>query len=317
MPSSGANIDPTTLSVQDINASELVEHSGMEGGYIGLSGQYYEFARQIGARTVVIPDYGTYFIYWLPEKWSDLEKKRVMMLLHGHDGTAAPRLYDVYENAKRYGFGMVSIQWGWRPRMEEDYRYLDETVEGMGVGYHIMELALEYIEHRHNVDKHLSAWNGFSRGSGSSIAYAYLDRKSGNNYFQLFMGIAGGLNLGSPLVSGLVKGEYGESPVTGKRFYLWCGTADMVAQERLIEGLPDTVCGRQELSAAALEDRGGVIEGFTATPEGDHMTWNRQAELQVEAIQLWLSERVRRVMARPIPRWNRHVLHVHFARGYA
>lgn len=287
-PSPATIKDPTTLVVQEIDVSKLKEHQQGDFEYPGMSGRFYDLAIERGAKAVVIPEYGTHFIYWLPDNWENLEQQRVMILMHGHDGTAAPRLDDVYENAVEYGFGMVSIQWGWRPGRGQEYRYLDETIEGMKVSYHIMEIALEYIELHHGVDKELSAWNGFSRSSGHSIVYAYLDKESGNNYFQLFMGIAGGLNLLTPFIGGLADGDYGPEPVKGKNFYLWCGTADKIKGEKRIEGYPDTVCGRQELSERILRERGGVIKGFTATPNGGHMTWNRRPELQREAIDIWL-----------------------------
>jgi hypothetical protein len=286
----GAGIkDPTTLAVQDIDVSELREHQEGDLKYPGMSGSFYDLAIERGAKAVVIPEYSTHFIYWLPDNWSDLNEKRVIILMHGHDGTAAPRLNDLYESAAKYGLGMVSIQWGWRPGKGQEYRYLDETVDGMKVSYHIMEIALDYIALHHGVDKGLSAWNGFSRSSGHSIAYAYLDKESGNNYFQLFMGIAGGLNIVTPFIGGLADGEYGEDPVKGKAFYLWCGTADEIKEERKVEGYPDMVCGRQELSKDILVERGGIIKGFTATPNAGHMTWNSKSELQEEAIEIWLS----------------------------
>ena len=85
-----------------------------------------------------------------------------------------------------------------------------------------------------------------------------------------------------------MDGEYGEVPVKGKAFYLWCGTADEVTEERKVEGYTDMVCGRQELSKEILDERGGLIKGFTATPEAGHMTWNSKPELQREAIEIWL-----------------------------
>jgi hypothetical protein len=284
--------DPLSLRLQDVDVTRLREHKQSDPEYPGMAGRYYDLAVERGARTVIVPEYGTYFLYWLPDDWSALEEKRVLAVMHGDDGTAAPRLHDLYEHAFEYGFGLASIQWGWRPSPGEDYRYLDETVEGMKVSYHIMELALEYIDRHHGLEETLSAWNGFGRSSGHSIVYAYLDKASGNNYFQLFMDIAGGLNATMPFVRGVVDGDYGPQPVRDKRFYLWCGTADDLKESPGTDGSSDTVCASQESSQQALVARGGVIAKFSALPDAGHMTWNSEPELQKEAIDIWLQETV-------------------------
>lgn len=140
----------------------------------------------------------------------------------------------------------------------------------------ILEIALEYLDLHYTVDKQLSCWNGFSRGSGSSIAYAYLD-KNGGKYFTLFMGIEGGLNINVPFIADLVHGKYGETPVEGCYFYLWCSTADK-------EGV---TCERVTKSATILKERGGV--DVVVTPDGGHMLWNNSPELQGDAVTLWMN----------------------------
>ena len=281
--------DPTTLTEQSIDISNLKEYEPGDIRYPGMSGKYFDLALERDSKAVVIPEYSTHFVYWLPPGWENLEEKRILFLFHGHDGTAAPRLNDLYDNALAYQIGVVSIQWGWRPEKGEDYRYLDETVEGMHVAYHIVEIALDYIEAHHGVDKNLSAWNGFSRSSGHSIVYAYLDTESGNGFFQLYMGIAGGFNIRTPFIEQLVNGEYGEKPVEGKNFYLWCGTSDEATDERVIEGYPNSVCERQQLSRDILLERGGTVMKLRATPDAGHMTWNSKPKLQTEALELWLN----------------------------
>jgi hypothetical protein len=279
--------DPTTLSVQSINQQDLHLHQIGDPIYPGMSGEFYDLAVERGAQSVIIPQYSTYFMVWLPPEWGDLPEKRLLFLYHGHDGTAAPRLNYLFENATKYQFGMVSVQWGWRPEKEPAYRYLDETENGMRVAYDIVRLALDYIGEHHGVDRNLSAWNGFSRSSGHSIVYAYLDMHSGEPVFQLYMGIAGGFNIRTPFVDGLVNGDYGQQPIEGMRSYLWCGTEDTATGERVIEGIPDSVCERQALSQEIITQRGGEALLFTRTPQAGHMTWNSNPELQVEAIELW------------------------------
>ncbi|MGD2248036.1 MAG: hypothetical protein PVF58_06490 [Candidatus Methanofastidiosia archaeon] len=93
------------------------------------------------------------------------------------------------------------------------------------------------------------------------------------------MGIAGGLNITVPFIADLVDGKYGETPVKGCHFYLWCGTNDK-------NGL---TCERKSESRDILIERGGIIERVVVTPDGGYMTWNNSLELQLEAVNLWVS----------------------------
>ncbi len=282
-------IDPLDLVVTDIDVSDLKEEDIDVYGFSERGADDYEFCQEIGARVVHIPEYSTYFAYWLPDNWDQLEEKRALVMMHGSVANAYAMFPHLYDTAEREEFALISLQWGWVPDNSgsADYVYLHDSEEGLRVAYDLMTVALDYVELHFDLDKELSAWNGFSRGSSASVAYAYLDKESENDYFQLFMSIAGPANSLNSLVANILDGTYGDNALDGKNFYLWCGTANVNVTADSDGEIVNT-CERMTNSFHPLSSLGASVE-FIETEGGEHDTWNESTELQKEAVDLWMS----------------------------
>ncbi len=270
--------DPETLNITNVEIDQLeISTSDMLEIYKSNT-EIYETVKEVGAKVVNIPEYGTFFIFWLPPEWKSLNKKRIMVLMHGKESSAYARLYDLYETAKKEKIGLVSIQWGWPLQKGEDFHYLDKTENGIKVSYELMTIAIEFIDKKFGANKKLSAWNGFSQSSSSSITYAYLDKNNRNNYFRIFISISGAIDPEKPFIKDLIDGKYGKKPLQGKHFYLWAGSVGNKDQEKI-----DKVI----LSKDIIKKQGGIVDKLIITEGGTRITWNSSKPLQGEAIKLW------------------------------
>jgi len=265
--------DPTTIPLQELGTSTFEESEIDRLGIYKTMEEPFDFCNGIGAKVVNIAEYETFFVYYLPEGWEDLEEKKVMVLLHDSDECAYSRIQGLYESAEKYSFAIVSLQWGWRPMKNGDYKYLDQDVL-----YDASIMALRYLEERYDIDEDDVAWNGYGRSGGVSIAQAYYDVEK-NGWFSLFMEISGGLDTSVSMVDDLIEGAYGESPIEGKSFYLWCGTADN-------GGL---TCEDMTLDCDLLVGMGAVVDYFDIGQDMDKTYWNNTPESQEHAIELWLN----------------------------
>ena len=103
--------DPATINLTEVNVSHLTVSPTDNLGVYKHAPDMYRFCQDIGAHIVNIPEYETYFVYWLPDNWDTLEEQRLLILLHGKEGAAYSRINHVYATAAQEDFGMVSIQW--------------------------------------------------------------------------------------------------------------------------------------------------------------------------------------------------------------
>lgn len=273
-------VDPLSLTLAEVSLSDLSESNKDPYGHYANDADYYATCSNIQTKVVSIPQYGTFFCYWLPDNWSSISDKHLMLLLHGSDGTAYGRIAHLYQTASNQGFGIASIQWGWAVKDGEAYQYLHDTETGLRIVYHIMTLALDYIKNAHGLTRSNSAWNGFSMGSSASVAYAWLDREGGNNYIAQFMGIAGPLHMSCDFISNIACGNYGDTILSNQNFYLWCGTADGA------EGPDCTTCENMRPGALLISNRQANLV-FIETEGADHMGWNQSGSLQAQAVHIW------------------------------
>jgi len=232
-------------------------------------------AKKAGCKIVNLPQYGTFFVYWLPEGFGRLREKRVLVMMHGSNGNAYRHILNMTDAGGKFGFGLVSIQWGWPSGKLGRYRYLSPMSS-----YRIMTAAVEYMALRHGIDKHLTAWNGFSRSSTQCAIYAFLDRQSGNDYFNFFIAVSGGIGPEQRMVRDLLSGRHGERPIEGEHFYLWNGKQDVRRTE----------CMRNSVSI--LEKLGGAVT-FRETA-GIHGGFYHKPLCQAEAVELWKEQCRRR-----------------------
>lgn len=140
-----------------------------------------------------------------------------------------------------------------------------------------MAEALEFMALNYNIDRHRCACYGFSRSATHCASYAFLDKRSGNNYFILFISTLGAIGPDLPMIRTLRAGTYGERPIEGAHFYLWCGMQDK--RGRACEGM-------KAGSIAIIEELGGTVDLFRQGAEG-HGGFNHNQRYQLEAVDLW------------------------------
>ncbi len=73
------------------------------------------------AKTVSLPEAGTFFVYWLPKKRKEGEPLRVLVSLHGTNGNAYRHLANFTDTARTFGVGVASIQCGWQRKRAEGH----------------------------------------------------------------------------------------------------------------------------------------------------------------------------------------------------
>jgi len=243
----------------------------------------YRDATEIGARIVNLHEYGTFFVYWLPPDFESLEEKRVLVILHGQNGNAYRHLVDFCQTAMREKIGIISVQWGWPNatfrgtpdrrivNWAKSYTYLPSDIV-----YEIMSTALEHMEYRHGINKHLSAWHGFSKSSTDCVLYAFYDTYTENDYFRLFIVASGEADPNQKVIPELKAGIYGDKPLRDKNFYLWCGMKD------------GNRCQTMQSTKELVEALGGTVQIFRSGPEGRGGFENSE-DHQKEAVTLWKS----------------------------
>ncbi|MFC1576871.1 hypothetical protein ACFL42_02920 [Candidatus Omnitrophota bacterium] len=243
--------------------------------------KYYRQAVAAGGKIVNLPEYGTFFVYWLPEGFSKAEEKKVLVVLHGGNANAYQHLINFIDTADKEVFGVISVQWGepgeeYRKfplmrlkKWEKIYLYFEPDVV-----YEIIGAALEYTALKYDVDKYLSAWSGFDRSAGQCAVYAFYDKYTENNFFKLFIALSGGIESGQPMMAELAGGEYGDKPIGGKNFYLWCSGDDADMKERM-SSAKDTI-----------EWLGGTVQELKVG-SGGHAGFNKGEKSQLEAVKLW------------------------------
>lgn len=236
----------------------------------------HDLAIDLGVKVVNLADHGTYFVFWFPEGFVDLDQKRLLVMLHGTDGVAYRSLLRYSDMAEEEDFGIVAIQWGWPPTKRDEYDYLDpDQTHG------IISTALDYLEYAYGIDKHLSGWDGFSRAATRCAVHAHLDCHTGTHYFTLFMGISGGCTDTYPPMADLLGGTYGPDPIAGCHFYLWCGTEDLDGDR----------CVSLQTCADHVESLGGTVDIFAIADSLDHAEYYMEvgSGYREDAVALWKS----------------------------
>lgn len=264
------------LSVSE-EKCELTEVKQDELGMYAQDQACYQKLMAIGAVTVVQKGEKAFFVYWIPRGFEKLKEKHILVVLHGSRGNAYRHLMNFYETARKHNFGLVSLQWGWPGEevsidqsQKQKYVYLYPEAT-----YNAISLAIKYLTKRYGIDIHGCAWQGFSKSSNQSALFAFYDKKTGNNYFRLFVACSGEVRPHEPEMKDLLSGTHGKTPIKGCHFYLWVSQREN-----------GRVAGMQR-TKELLESLGGVVEKLVLGPEG-HSGFNRNLLYQDEAVQLWL-----------------------------
>ena len=227
-------------------------------------------AKKLGTRIVELHGKPSFFAYWLPSGFQQLPEKRIMILLHGHKGNPFRQILWMHNAALEYGFGLLAMPWEWTSGSKKEYRQIrPETL------YVAMTRALGHMETHYRVDKRLSAWLGFSKAARMCAQFAFLDRSAGDSYFQLFIAVSGHVGRRAPFMKKLLDGKWGPKPLSGKRFYLWCGETD----QRLL-------CPGVERGGSLLERAGANVVRIRKGSEGHAGFYGNPVYMQ-ETVRYW------------------------------
>lgn len=260
----------------DIDISRLEESdTDILGFYLDEDWESdYRTMMDAGARVVNLVSDDTFFLVWAPEGYSEMQDRRVMVVLHGSSRTAYDEAESELEKAQEHGYAIVAIQW-W---VSNPYRHLKAAEV-----YKIVDLALRYMEYKYGSDLEKVALEGYSRGSIISYEVAFWDLYNDTNYFALIISNQGGLRhyINAGFLDELQHGLYGAAPFEGAHFFMYCGMED--------EAFGAEVCYTMQETKAILEEYGAIIERFIQDPMGLHTGYHRSDEYHEEAIQTFIA----------------------------
>lgn len=214
-----------------------------------------------GVKVVNLPEEESYAVYWQPEK---MQQGRIMVLVHGTDGTPYAEVKDELEFGAKYGYAVLGILWQ-NPRTKS---YATATQV-----YRIIHKALQHVKEKYGNDLSRVAYVGFSRGSAVSYETTWLDRQ-GYKYFDLTISHSGGIpttlsvtptdTSSNPDVffSNLTYGKLGANPLAGTKFFLYCGEKD--------EQWGLEMCKQFDNANSLIQNNGGTVVEFIRDANGTH-----------------------------------------------
>lgn len=227
-----------------IDVSQLVETDDDILGISDLVPGPYAEVMAAGARVVNLAPMNTFFVLWVPDGYESMAARRVMVIAHGHGGTAYREVGNELEFAREHGYAVVAIQW-WPGEG-------DAMVSGQQF-YEFMDVALRYMETKYHAQLDKYALRGWSLGSEISYQVTYLDRVSGNNRLALTISQDGGMmpdadnmSVGKEFTRNLYDGVYGDDAFAGTSFYLYSGAEPQI--------------GYMRNTAQVITSFGGVVE---------------------------------------------------------
>ncbi|MBW1728448.1 MAG: hypothetical protein JRH13_00010 [Deltaproteobacteria bacterium] len=257
-------------------AAQLYESNKDFAGIAESNPEIFHQMVDAGSKILVVKGYKPFFVYWVPDGFDSLPKRRILVVMHGTNGNAYQHLSNFLDTAEKHKFGVLSVQWGWPPgkpalKGKPQYQYIRDTRKT----YALIKAGLAYLDRRYTIIQGECAWLGFSRSSTQCAVFAHLDKNEGKKYFALFIAASGGIGKNLPIMRELLSGKHGVKPLTGQHFYLWGGKRDPRHGE--IE---------MRQSQTIIEQLGGVVDIFRIGNEG-HGGFNHNRRYQEEAWALW------------------------------
>ena len=261
---------------QATHAAKLHESDKDLAGIAESNPEIYQQMIDAGAKLLIVKGHKPFIVYWIPEDFDSLSKRRILVVMHGTNGNAYHHLSNFLDMAKKHRVGILSVQWGWPTNKRTLngkllYKYIEDTRKT----YELIKAGLTYLDHRHTITQGECAWLGFSRSSTRCAVFAHLDKNGGKNYFALFIAASGGIGKNLPIMRELLSGKYGVKPLTGQHFYLWCGKRDRRHGEN-----------EMRQSKTIIEQLGGIVDILQIGREG-HGGFNHNRQYQEEVWALW------------------------------
>ncbi len=221
----------------------------------------YESALRQGAKILPTPDGRSFYLLWLPpadaSAGNPSETPPIIVTLHGHGSWAFNELALWHDHAAQHGYGVLAIQW-WFGKGESphDYYTPDEL-------YPILETILK----QQGVGPGRALLHGFSRGASNTYALTALDVAAGNRFFGLTVANSGGASENYPPNVAMTEGRFGEAPLRGSWWLLFCGGRD--------EHPDRDGCPAMHRTATWIEHLGGPVEPVLEDPEAGHGGFHR------------------------------------------
>lgn len=250
-------------------------------GIYRMDPEVYIEAMKMGVKVLNLPNYGTFFVYWIPNGFERARERRIMVTLHDENGSAYHQLMRLAETAKQEKCGIVSIQWGWpenlpkkldqkqMPAVKQTCQYLTPQRT-----YEIMGIALNFLAFHHKATKTESTLFGFGKAASQCLDYAYLDKHTGSDFFKLFIAVSGAIEPGQAGIAEWKSTDSKSTPIQGKHFYLWCAKQD------------GELCTKMAESKKMIESVGGIVHTFREDPESRDGFFQKR-KYQDEVAILW------------------------------
>lgn len=227
----------------------------------------YKFAFEKGAKVFPTADGNSFYLLWYPPNVKT--DKTMIVTMHGSSSYAFDEFYLWYDDAKKYGHGILALQWYFEgnppPR---DYYAPNESYREIG-------LALQ----KEGIKPQKSLFHGFSRASANSYYVTLFDRDSKNNYFLLTLANSGGAAENYPIYRDIISGKFGEKPLAGTNWMTFCGANDPNPDR---DG-----CPAMRRTGEFIKKYGGQIKLVIEDKNADHGGFHRNKQNIKTALDLF------------------------------
>lgn len=248
----------STLSTKNALCSEPTTSTKLPAGDVlnlakTKEAEAYSFVEKNGGEIISVDNGKGYVVWWQPSDF-DAANDTVLVSLHGH-GEFAVKDFEVwYPTIKERNYAFVGVQWWFGRTLESNGYYSDVQI------YKNIKdvLTAKGIPSNHVI------FQGFSMGAARSYGITMYDHLCGNKYFSVSIANSGPWEDDYPLYTKVLAGDYGEKPLDGTRWILFCGDKDDNEN-----GLGH-VCDGMELTKERLTQFGGIVSLFIKDPVGDH-----------------------------------------------
>jgi|CXWL01.1.fsa_nt_gi hypothetical protein len=268
---SGASLSATPLIYQVLpeGVSDYLGYYLTSPGYSLLSGK--------AVKVVNLPEEESFFAVYTP---GVVQKTRVMVVVHGTDGTPYEELKDEVDYANQYGYVVLGVQW---------HNKAADTYATPKSVYRTIGKALDHLKRTTGNDLTRVAYVGFSRGSAISYEVSWRDRES-RKLFDLTVSHSGGIPTELPVApqgddpgvfyNALTKGTLGGAPMSGTKFFLYCGEKD--------EQFGAQMCQWVNNAKTLIERNAGSVVRLIDDPVGKHAGYRANPSNHTAGVQAFI-----------------------------
>lgn len=265
----------------NLTASPLIHQVLPEGvsdylGYFTTSPGYSQLSGK-AVKVVNLPEEESFFAVYTP---SVVQKSRIMVGVHGTDGTPYEELKNEVDFADQYGYVVLGVQW---------HNKAADTYATPKSVYRIIGKALDHLKRTTGNDLSRVAYVGFSRGSAISYEVTWRDRES-RKLFDLTVSHSGGIPTELPVApqgddpgvfyNALTKGTLGGAPMSGTQFFLYCGEKD--------EQFGAQMCQWVNNAKTLIERNAGSVVRLIDDPVGKHAGYRANPSNHMAGVQAFI-----------------------------